>query len=52
MTTAQTHQIAIIDSSLTDYQVLADAAWAAGMEIILLSGRGDGVAELAAALNG
>ncbi|MBF0245354.1 MAG: DUF4347 domain-containing protein, partial [Planctomycetes bacterium] len=46
------NEIAVVDSSLADYQVLVEAAEQAGMEVILLSSRGDGVAEMAAALAG
>ncbi|WP_022948209.1 DUF4347 domain-containing protein [Methylohalobius crimeensis] len=45
-------EVAVVDTSVDDYQVLADAAAEAGMEVILLSGEGDGVEELAAALEG
>jgi len=45
-------QIAVIDTSVEDYQVLENAAREAGMDVILLSGQGDGVAELGAALKG
>ena len=45
-------QITVIDTQLHDYQVLEEAALEAGLEVILLSGSGDGVSELAAALKG
>ncbi|MEO5344028.1 MAG: DUF4347 domain-containing protein, partial [Gammaproteobacteria bacterium SHHR-1] len=46
------NQIAVIDTQVQDYQVLEQAAREAGLDVILLSGQGDGVAELAAALAG
>ncbi len=46
------NQIAVIDTQLPDYQVLEQTARAAGLEVLLLSGQGDGVSELAAALAG
>ncbi|MBF0201806.1 MAG: DUF4347 domain-containing protein [Desulfamplus sp.] len=45
-------QTAIIDTQVTDFHLLEQAAIEAGMEVILLSGQGDGLAELAAALAG
>ena len=52
MSSTLANQIAVIDRQLPDYQVLEQAARAAGLDVLLLSGRGDGVAELAAALAG
>lgn len=52
MSATLANQIAVIDTQLPDYQVLEQAARAAGLDVLLLSGQGDGVAELAAALAG
>ncbi|MBO8087680.1 MAG: DUF4347 domain-containing protein [Marichromatium sp.] len=45
-------QIAVIDTQVPDYQSLQFAAEEAGLEVILLSGNGDGIEELAEALEG
>lgn len=45
-------QIAVIDRSVEGYHSLVDAAQANGLEVVLLSGDGDGFVELAEALAG
>ncbi|MBT2803999.1 DUF4347 domain-containing protein, partial [Halomonas sp. ISL-56] len=53
MTSAnQSLQIAVIDRSVSGYHSLVDIAQAQGLEVVLLSGFGDGFIELAGVLEG
>ncbi|MBB4284820.1 DUF4347 domain-containing protein [Roseospira goensis] len=45
-------QVAVVDTAVAGHEALAAAAEAAGLHVVRLSGRGDGVAEMAAALSG
>ncbi len=45
-------EVAVVDTGVADHQGLVEAAEAAGLEVILISGEGDGLESLAEALEG
>ncbi|MCU7836242.1 MAG: DUF4347 domain-containing protein, partial [gamma proteobacterium symbiont of Taylorina sp.] len=46
------NNIAVIDTAIENYQSLQDTAQQAGLEVVLLSGNGDGIEELAERIEG